>query len=82
VDLDAYRTWARELRPGDDADLRALGLPRASALRRAADQAGIYGFVVDAASLDDLRALLGTENVHSVNVADVGFDPSAQTRAN
>ncbi|HEY3000766.1 MAG TPA: hypothetical protein VGJ44_00325 [Kribbellaceae bacterium] len=78
-EVAAFTAWARHLDAGDNDDLDALGLPSAADLRRAADPARIYGFVLDRASVDELQALLADGRVRSINVVDAGFDPTRQT---
>jgi hypothetical protein len=77
--VDNYVRWARKLGSDDDDALRALGLPRASALRALADHPQVHAYVVERASVKQLRALLADRRVRSVNVADVGFDPASQS---
>jgi hypothetical protein len=79
--VEDYARWARKLGSGDDDALRALGLPRASALRALADRPQIRAYIVERASVQQLRALLADRRVRSVNVADVGFDPASQSGA-
>jgi hypothetical protein len=77
--VDGYVRWARKLNSDDDDALRALGLPRAAVLRALADHPQIRAYIVERASVAQLRALLTDGRVRSVNVADVGFDPASQS---
>lgn len=79
-DLGEFTAWANDLGSADDADLAVLGLPTAATMTEIARNPQIYAVIVDRGSLPQLRSMLASPLVRSLNVIDVGFDPADQSQ--
>jgi hypothetical protein len=77
-DIAAYGRWVRLLTPDDDEALGTLGAPSVADLRAAARDPRVHAFVIDSATVGQVRDLLADPQVRSINVADVGFDGARQ----
>jgi hypothetical protein len=75
--LTQFQDWAAELDDGDDRNLGRLRLPTADEIKRLAENPRVYAFILDRASIQQLRSFLDDAAVRSVNVADVAFDLDA-----
>jgi hypothetical protein len=81
-DLDRFTRWVGTLSADDDETLAGLGAPPVRELRAAAHEPRVHAFVLERATVDEARTLLADPRIRSVNIADVGFDPSRQLPKN
>jgi hypothetical protein len=72
--LPQFQRWVRMLRDGDDSNLRRVGLPSLERLRALARSPRVHGFILERATLAELRSYLDDPAVRSIAVADVAFD--------
>jgi hypothetical protein len=67
----SFSSWAMELSSSDSHNLRQLGLPPVSTLKRLARRPVVFAFIVDSASRLQLRAFLQDRQIASVNIVAV-----------
>lgn len=72
--LGGLQHWAAKLKPMDDTNLHALGLPSAARIQEVARAGLIYSFVVERATPERLRVILDDPAIRAVVIADVDFD--------
>jgi hypothetical protein len=82
--LAQFQAWAKELRPSDDANLEAIGLPSAKEIKAVAADAEVHGFIAQNVSPTQIRRLLDDRQVATVTPAHVDFDlkPGGYTGSN